>query len=56
MRSVVERASKMTTKTDKEKILKDHGLHDMKVTGQHHLWIWELTTQSLALSMGLSIL
>jgi hypothetical protein len=31
MRSVWERASQATLKTTKEKILQDHGLHDIKV-------------------------
>ena len=35
MRSVLERASQATSKTRKEKILQDHGLHDIKVTGQY---------------------
>lgn len=33
MQAVLERASQATSKTDKEKILKDHGLHDIKVRG-----------------------
>ena len=33
MQFVLELASKATTKTSKEKILQDHGLHDIKVRG-----------------------
>jgi hypothetical protein len=32
MRSVLQRASQATSKTAKEKILQDHGLHDIKVS------------------------
>jgi hypothetical protein len=32
MRAVLERASKATSKAAKEKILQEHGLHDIKVS------------------------
>jgi hypothetical protein len=35
MRSVFEHASEQTTKIRKEKVLQDHGLHDIKVIGQY---------------------
>lgn len=35
MRSVIERASRATSKTAKEKILQDYGLHDVKVRLSH---------------------
>jgi hypothetical protein len=35
MRSVLERASQASSKTHKEKILQDHGLHDIKVRRQY---------------------
>ena len=34
MRLVLQRASQATSKTAKEKILQDHGLHDIKVSNE----------------------
>ena len=55
MRSVLERASQTTSKTAKEKILQDYGLHDIKVSRSNTKKVlFEL--KFLALSMGLSVL
>jgi len=42
MQSVLERASQATSKTRKEKILQDHGLHDIKVRAISNVSSWNL--------------
>jgi hypothetical protein len=54
MRSVFEQASKATSKTSKEKILQDYGLHGIKVS-RHQGFDFIETEGILALFMGLSV-
>ena len=56
MRSILERASLATSKTVKEKILQDHGLHDIKVSRCEKKTLILFERKALAFPMGLSVL
>lgn len=56
MRSVLERASSAPSRTAKEKILQDHGLHDIKVRRNQVKCFILLRPKDLAFFMGLSVL